>query len=152
SGRSVAEPAVEVGRQLRAVAWSPDGRHVAAVNLDGPIHVFDASTWKLQNERRSFGGSGGALVAVEFAPDSRSFAVATGSAIDVYDVQTLTPKRLDQPGVDPYSLSFRADGVSIASNGAADRVHLWNVATGKYAGSFPHPGYVNAVAWDPNGE
>ena len=74
------------GEQTTALAFSPDGRRLAAGGLQGLLHVFDTGTWEpvggpvtVQNE---------ALLQVEWLPDNRTAVTSgTNGTVSLFDVE-----------------------------------------------------------------
>jgi len=68
------------------IAFSPDGRYVAATRRDNTISVWDTSDWKLTTE---FLPMGGYIAALTPSPDGKGFAAATFS--DGFSVWQIPP-------------------------------------------------------------
>jgi WD40 repeat protein len=68
--RWAAWPVPEAGAQLAHVAFSPDGRLVAAATYEGVFYVWDAAGGALLASRQPSGPAGGA--AIRFSPSGRT--------------------------------------------------------------------------------
>src|SRR5262249_14502950 len=67
------------GGQVLGVALSPDGKHLAAVGMNGILHLFDPV--KGVRRRAAVVQPKGALRAVAFSPDSRVLALGGADGI-----------------------------------------------------------------------
>jgi WD40 repeat protein len=141
------------GLAARGVAFSPDGKSVAAVLSRDAVHVWDAESGNLL---RSFKAEGAACLA--FRPDGGRLAVGT------FDNRVLlveggeVKERLDGPkeagesrwnGV--HGVAFSADGSLLAAAGGDGTVCVWETKTGKLARLEGHRERVTAVAFAPKG-
>ena len=113
----------EHGHFIYALAFSPDGKRIAAVSADLSVTVWDAQREK---RRPSVLRVGGVVRALAFAPDGKRLAVAaetdprgpTKTEVELWNVETnQRPQRLPLPcGV--ASLAY-------APTGRGRRLHRW---------------------------
>jgi RNA polymerase sigma factor (sigma-70 family) len=112
----------ETGR-IRSVAFSPDGKTLAAGARDGAVRLWDVATGK---ERVCLREKNQYIQAVAFSPDGKTLAVA-------FDAERITT----------------AAGQRIP----ADRVHLWDVASNRVRARLQgHAARVNAIAFSADGK
>jgi RNA polymerase sigma factor (sigma-70 family) len=143
--------------QVTALAYSPDGRHVAAGGGDAPIRVWDAASGKQVAQLRD-GRSG--VTCLQFSPDGKG--VVSGDwegKAQVWDwAKGGTPIRKFSDHKSLYSVAFSPDGKSIATGDEAGIVRVWAVSTGKLVhtlkvqaseGQWPH---VSALAFSADGQ
>jgi WD40 repeat protein len=130
-----------------AVAWSPDGRHVAASGPDSTATVWSAETLE---EVASLDSAG--LTRLAFAPDSRTLAV---TAADDPAVTLWRPSALAGPGSrgpagreqqpltglasPPGSVVFSPDGAAVYAVADPDGVRAWSTRTVETVGTFAPP-------------
>jgi WD40 repeat protein len=110
------------------VAFSPDGKTLAAGLESGEVHLFDvASGWQLA----TLAGRGGPVRWLGFHPDGRSLVVAGGLtefSVFVWDLATRQPlRRLSGHTSTVLSGAWRADGQLLITAGSTDgTVRLWD--------------------------
>jgi RNA polymerase sigma factor (sigma-70 family) len=135
-----------------SLAYSPDGRALAAGAYDGTIRVCDPNAAK---ETMRFKAHSGAVQALSYAPDGKSLASAgRNGTIVLWDTATGKElRRLAGPGPAVLALSFSPDGKFLASGGLDGRVHVWDPATGKEAKRLNgHKGGIHAIGYAPDGQ
>jgi WD40 repeat protein len=113
--------------QALSLAFSPDGKLVAAADREGTIYIWNRASGK---RMRPLVGHIGPVLALAFSPDSRT--LASGGADRTV--------RLWNPGVDQeeatltghrglvYSAAFSPDGTLLASGSLDGTVRLWRAA------------------------
>ena len=90
---------------------------------------------------------------IEYSPDGKILAAASGSGIWLYD--TLTHQevtRLVGHDKEVYSISFSPDGKKLASADSKKYVYLWDVVTGKRLGREYAPYGSTSVSFSPDGK
>jgi WD40 repeat protein/serine/threonine protein kinase len=141
--------------QVGDVAFSPDGRWIAAVRRDHTLTVWDAAT---QEARYSItldpGNDPQWLLAVAFSSDGRYLAVAGQDAhVRICDAATggnlrafAGHKRIVN------HVAFSPDGKRLMSSSDDGSLRVWDVTTGQAVHALPTGhGRALGVAWSPVG-
>jgi WD40 repeat protein len=148
----------------RSLAFSPDGRRVAAFGREGGIRVWETSSGKVIRTFPTKGvnpwgnpwGNG-----LAFSPDGHSLAAVNGKFLQVWDVQTgkEIAASFDPNTAHLTCLTFTPDGNRLVAGALAQgglfpppTVLVWDVKTGKRALAFKHPVGVLGVAVSPDGK
>ncbi|MFO1359505.1 metallophosphoesterase [Plasticicumulans sp.] len=137
--------------QFKSVAFSPDGRWLAAGATDGLVYVLDAQTLELL---RWLEGHTDVVNSVAFSPDGARLAsgsedrtvrlwnAANGAAL----------QRLEGHRGPVTSVAFSPDGARLASGSWDNTVRLWDVASGSALQRLEgHGSLVTSVVFSPDG-
>ncbi|MFH0901235.1 MAG: WD40 repeat domain-containing protein, partial [Pseudomonadota bacterium] len=117
-----------LGGWLHDVAFSPDGKTVAAACTDGRVHLIDAQTSALRTLR----GRVGAFSSVAFSPDGRYLAAgAEAGAVVLWDLAQGSARELLGHSAQIFGLAFDATGEQLASACFDTTVRIWDPSTGK---------------------
>jgi RNA polymerase sigma factor (sigma-70 family) len=134
------------GYTVGRLAYSPDGKRIAATGIGRDITLWDARTG---NEIQQFPHNGRQSMAVAFAPDGKYLATADGRGVHLWDVAT--GKEVRQLKGD-YSVSFSPDGKHVATTNYDGVAQIWDVSTGKDLHQLScNQGKALRVAYSPDG-
>jgi WD40 repeat protein len=133
-----------------AVAFAPDGRHIACGSADKSIRIFDLNDTSFV---RVIDGQTDAVMALTFAPDSRSLFSCGDGAAHQWDANTGKElQRFDAHAGRVLGLALSADGRRLVTGGEDKLVRLWDATSGKQLQAFKgHSEVVNSVAMTPDG-
>jgi eukaryotic-like serine/threonine-protein kinase len=143
-----------------AVAFSPDGKTLAAVEWQGRIELWDRQTGESKlttgvttNGRRADLASG--VGALAFSPDGRSLAgPGPEDSLMLYEVDTgLSTLSFEGPPGAVQGLAFSPDGHTLVAAISAHSMRVWDARDGHLIHKIfgGHKGPVAAVAFSPDG-
>ncbi|MFC4066747.1 nSTAND1 domain-containing NTPase, partial [Actinoplanes subglobosus] len=159
---AVAQPIVSTlagyTEPVSAVAYSPDGTHLASTGNEETVRVWDLTTGTF----RTLTGHTSGVSAVAYSPDGRQLATGSGdSTVLVWDLATGTSRTLTgdtdimsalagDTGITS-AVAFSPDGRQLATANSGETVRVWDLAAGTSRSLTGHPGSVDAVAYSPDG-
>jgi WD40 repeat protein len=141
--------------EIRALAFSPDGRTILTGSMDRTARLWEAATGRpigppLQHEwlisKVAFSSDGKVALTADHAT-TRLWDVATGESLG-------PPLQLERRSISATEIAFRPDGRAVLRAGYEDHTaRIYGTTTGKALGpSLQHQGRVNAVAFSPDGK
>src|SRR5262249_51512799 len=149
-----------------SVAWSPDGKWVAAGSELGTLELRNAPSGKklaccvkaYESDKvrpfSEFNARYTRLNALAWSPDSKLLATAGADR----SVRLWQPPELKQIGKFMFtgevsSVAWSPDGKMLAAGGEDDCIRIWDVKTGKPVHSAQaHEGMVTGLVWSPDGK
>jgi WD40 repeat protein len=146
--RTLAGPTDEV----TSVAFSPDGKLLAAGSADNTIRLFDPTTGR---QARLLRGHAGPVLAVAFSPDGQWLASGSGDrSLKLWDV---APGRLLRTLTNHLgaveAVAFRPQGRYLASASADATVRIWQPEIGRLVRIIRgHDAPIRDVCYTPDGE
>ncbi len=136
---------------VQGIAWSPDGKRIAAALLDGPVAIVDASNGK---ELARYMGHRQQMGTVAWSPDGKYIASGgMDKQVQVWDAGS--ERRLythhEQNG-SIAALAWSPDSSRVASASYDGTVQVFDALTGAHTLVYRgHSGSVTALAWSPDG-
>jgi WD40 repeat protein len=125
---------IQLGARLVRLAFSPDGKRIAATERDSAVRLYDVESgerlWsqvvKLNDPRENY------TSAVAFSPDGRMIAVgATDNAIYLFAPSTGEQIERFATGWYPWAFAFTADSKVLYSSGWDGEIRRWDMASRK---------------------
>jgi WD40 repeat protein len=138
-----------------ALAFSPDGSHLALGNRMAPFSGLQVDVWRLENGRglQTLDGLSGRIALVEFSRDgNRVAAMSHQWEIGVWDLKSGQLLYVFQAPAGPFAdnaaIAFSDDNRSLAFTSGTNAV-LWDLKNGKSKAWPLNPGFVDNVAFHP---
>jgi WD40 repeat protein len=126
-----------------SLAFSPDGRQLAAVIEEDDLRIFEVASGKPQHRLPQYWAS-----RIAFAPDGKTLASVRGATVRLWDPASGEEKALQfeghQAGVTAVAVS--RDGKVVASGG--ENIRVWEPACGKLARTIASAGTSIALSAD----
>ncbi len=151
------------GQQAWKIAFSPDGRRLAAGTSDTTIRLKDVVSGRDLGMIADHGRSD-SLSAIAFSADGHTLASTNDDyTVRLWDIKSLRPycerfpcneslRELEGHTDHIYSIAFSPDGSTLASGSSDNTVKIWNVRSGKEFKTLRgHEGTVGAVGFSPDG-
>jgi WD40 repeat protein len=145
---------IEAEAEVLDVAWSPDGRWIAAACRDHTVRLFDSESG--QRVGAPLTGHGEPVRCVAFSPDGRH--VASGGedhTVRIWDVDSGEPIGSPLAGHEDWvgGVVFSPDGRRVLTGGYDNTVRLWDAARGQPVGPplIGHTAPVSSVAFSGDG-
>ncbi|MFI9583955.1 helix-turn-helix domain-containing protein [Streptomyces sp. NPDC052236] len=139
------------GQSVRAVAFTPDGRTLAVVDIGAggeQVTLLDAATGRAQ---RTIKPGARSPLSLAFSPDGHTLATASGSngVVKTWDARTGQLQDSFSVSGQVASLAFSSDGRTLAASSVRG-VQLWDLATSQARITLPTRSPA-AVAFSPDG-
>ncbi|MFB3785688.1 MAG: hypothetical protein ACE15F_04890 [bacterium] len=136
-------------RWIVCLAWSPDGRILAAGSADHAIRLWDTGSGELIRTLE------GRVFSLAWSPDSQTLAsVSSGDHIRIWDAETGILKRILKGHKESvFSLAWSPDGQILASGFRDWKISLSHAGTGELLRTLEgHTDRVYSLAWSPDGK
>jgi WD40 repeat protein len=145
--------------QVQTVAFSPDGRMLAAgtvgdSNYPPAVPIWDTTSGRLL---KLIGAPNAvtAINAVAFSPDGDTLAsggatLGTDASLILWDARPAPGFRVLRAGAAVNGVAFSPNGEQVAATGIDDKVIIWDLRSGRRR-TVPGGGGGEAVAFSPDG-
>ena len=136
---------------VKAVTFSPDGKHALSSSSDQTLKLWDISTGR---EIRTFKGHSHSVSAIAFSPNGNALSGSRDNTLKLWDISTGQEIRtFTGHSNDVNAVAFSPDGKFALSGSDDQSLKLWQVSTGRNIRTFKgHTDWVNAVAFSPDGK
>src|SRR5207302_1800219 len=135
-----------------ALAWSPDGGHLASGSSDKTVQMWNA----ISGKRTATISCHSEVHAIGWSPDEQYLALSCEKEVQVWNIATgscSTTYRNHLFSIK--ALAWSPNDKCIVSAGRERQVHIWIASNGvQLALYYGHKGqfnWINTVAWSPDG-
>ena len=146
------------GAGVGTIAFSPDGKLLAAADNNGTVYLLNAATLKVARKFQATApGSGYGVDGLAFSRDGSELAgAANNGSIYVWNVATgilVSGPLYDPSGKDATGIAFSPDAAMVAVSDTNGNAYLWNLATSRVVRAFRDPANleVEGAAFTPDG-
>lgn len=136
-------------KEIKALAFTADGKILASGSRDGTIRLWDTSTG---DQAASF--SSNLTTSLAFSADGKILASTYNKGIKLWDITTGKESATLKGDIGIcYALAFSM-GSKIIASGSHDGIILtWDVATGRELAEFKgHDNWIKALTFSPDGK
>jgi RNA polymerase sigma factor (sigma-70 family) len=143
---------------IYAVAFSPDGKHLAAGDGSGKVVLWDIESGKAVRsidsrfDPEETAQSRPAVRALAFSPDAKTLASGGDGAVKLWDLATGRERLNLADRKSPLAIAFSPDGRILASADSNQRVQIWDVTSGKLSAVSEAPRMGSGLAFSPDGK
>lgn len=142
---------IDAGAPIMALSLSPDGSRLAVATSLNPTQLFNAKSGeKIASTTTSLG----AAWTTAFSPTGEVFVSADeDTTLRGYDRSGKLLYAADGGLLEPFSLTFSADGKQFAAAGADGVIRIFDAASGKLLHTAPGSGYpIFGLQMSPDGQ
>lgn len=150
TGKQLQRLEVEDAGEVVSLAFSPDGRTLAAGGQNGSLQRWTGDQY---TPGEIVPAHGGPVWALAFSPDGKTLA-SGGADHTIGEWEVATGKLLRSLKGHEHlvlSLTYSPDGKLLASGSYDETLKLWNPATGALQESLPLGGWVQSLRFSPDG-